>query len=54
MNPEAKRDHPEPAKKAPAGTHPKEDQGHEGAAEGQMQPTTPPKGPEYEDEPREG
>jgi hypothetical protein len=42
---------PHAEKRAPA--HP-EDKEHEGATEDEVTPTTPPSGPEYDDEPKQG
>ena len=42
---------PEPEKRPPA--HP-EHKEHEGATEDEVAPTTPPRGPGYEDEPKQG
>ena len=51
MNLPPDNDHPEPETRPPSRTW--EDE-HEGATEDEVQPTTPPVSPEYDDEPREG
>jgi catechol 2,3-dioxygenase-like lactoylglutathione lyase family enzyme len=51
--PEGRLDKPENRTDSPKPDHP-DDKEHEGATEDEMQPTTPPVSPEYDDEPREG
>ena len=56
MSPDAEKKDPPASRKPAEQRHPAPpgDKEHEGATEDEVTPTTPPSGPEYSDEPKQG